>query len=729
MFSPPLSDSRPVDFTQKQDLCLLRGAARLWAVQASYYDNTGNLQWTLPDTLLQMLYLLTGVRVQTRQQFRELRKLWLQRRYQERKQGSMVSWGNSPLPLWLTFLGEESHLVSRCQNGIFEVLALDQTPALTLDLANTSQATWHLKPVQPHREGYRSLRLQISRLNLAEGNYTFVIRSKVGESEIRANKILTNEHLTATDSHKVSESEILAQGNLVVAPQKLAPHPVKTTWGAFLPLYALRSSTDWGIGSVRELLQASRFLASKGAGFVSVLPLLAQDFDGPDPDPSPYSALTRFFWNEIHLDMNALLAELPSRKVETWLNQTEVKQELENLRASALVDYKKVYARIKNTLLLLMEEHPEQVQKDIEVLEREVPVARAYAKFRAKKSKIKNDENFHLWAQALIRKQLKKFSADSPCLLYMDYPIGVNDSGFDFAHFPAAFFAPVSVGAPPEPMFPLGQDWGFPSFHPHHHQQVLEYFRQSLSAHMEFCKILRLDHILGLYRIYSVPKGANRKGAFLRFSQELLFGELCLQAQKHNVAIIGENLGTVPPQVNEILRERGLYGMSIFHCETTRGLDAFTAASQGRNLGAINTHDMPQFAAWWNRSDIPYLQSLGILSPELAQKLDQQRELDLGLFRRQVMAKKAGSTPPSLQEAYHEVLRELLQSKCQFAVVNLEDFWSEQLAQNIPGTWKEAPNWRRKFRYSIEEWENFQGSTQVWELLNSSPRSRNSRQN
>jgi 4-alpha-glucanotransferase len=291
----------------------------------------------------------------------------------------------------------------------------------------------------------------------------------------------------------------------------------------------------------------------------------------------------------------------------------------------------------------------------------------------------------------------------------MDYPVGVNDAGFDYRQFRSVFFGEVSVGAPPEPVFALGQDWGFPAFHPEGMQvDEYKYFRKSLQHHLKFCKILRLDHIMGLHRIYSVPKKfKGDEGVYLRFPPEELFAIVILEAHRAGADLIGENLGTVPAAVDKIIRERNLNGMWVMQCETWRSPEKAIEAIPENSLVCINTHDMPMLASFKKGTDLNLVNDLKILSNEYKNKFSIERKEQINIWESKLS-----------KENFNESIINLISSsKSKYFVVNLEDLWSEEMPQNIPGTWKEYPNWRKKFTHSIEQWNKLPQVKNIFSLL------------
>lgn len=480
---------------------------------------------------------------------------------------------------------------------------------------------------------------------------------------------------------------------VISAPEKLRPQ-TGHEWGPFIPIYALRSDSDWGIGSFTELAEAAKLCKEYGAKFVSVLPTLAGNFDSEDCDPSPYSALSRFFWNEIYLDVDQLLIKYPVQEAIKIRNSPEFQAQLSELRNLDYVNYHLCY-KLKKSLLqhLSKDFFSKTLPLAYSEFIRANPLAEKYAAYRSTNM---IEQQFHLFVQFETDQILAGFQQRLGLKLYMDYPVGVNDSGFDFTHDPSDFLGGVSVGAPPEPVFQLGQDWGFPAFHPKTlREKRYGYFIESIRQHLKYSKILRLDHVIGLYRIYSVPKAyGGKNGAYIRFTEEDFFAIAVLEAERAGADIIGENLGTVPPKVNEILRERNLKSMQILQLDLYQEPEVLKDKLDQNVLCSLNTHDLPMFARFLKSEDLTEVHSLGILGAAHYPVMQKERDEQLARWA------KIFQENPVIG-----ALRYLSVSNCRYLVVNVEDLWGEEHPQNIPGTWKEVPNWRRKMLLPVKQWE------------------------
>jgi len=214
--------------------------------------------------------------------------------------------------------------------------------------------------------------------------------------------------------------------------------------------------------------------------------------------------------------------------------------------------------------------------------------------------------------------------------------------------------------------------------------------------------VLRIDHVMQLHRLFWVPQGmAATEGAYVTYPADELYAVLSLESHRHRVTVVGENLGTVPPEVNDSMARHDILGMYVvqYEVQQSQGLREPPAQS----VASLNTHDMPTFRAFWEARDVAIMEDLGFFDAERARSEKQGREALRG-----IVASGLPWEPERSDEAtYDAVLRRCLEylaaSPARIVLVNLEDLWRELEPQNVPGTHTERPNWRRKARLSFEE--------------------------
>jgi len=644
---------------------LLRNTARAWGLQASYLANKIPV-WAPEKSLLKVLGDLTQTKIQSDADLKSLLAKRRQKYLQEGLAKSVVSWGGKPMALTLYF----------AKPPVTSLISAN------IELEDGSQQNLSLKILSQTSHGdHCRVRLQWSEtLPLGYHNLTIQADSCTFESLV------------------------------ISAPEKLeTAQELKHSWGPFIPLYALRTGSEWGIGSLKEMKQALAKCAEYGAKWLGTLPLLAVNLDPVDCDPSPYSALTRLFWNEIFLDVEALVEKYQHDQALDLIQTTAFQKELAELRSTTHVDYHRVYKAKKQVLKLLAESffaEDLQNQTAYKNFALDNPEIDNYAKFRADDLA---EQNFHRFVQFEMNQALSELSQTLPQGLYLDFPVGVNDAGFDFREFKPVFFKEVSVGAPPEEVFQQGQDWGFPAFNAFTHQEEgYQYLRKSLRNHLKFCKILRMDHVMGLYRVFVIPKGWTAfDGLYMRFPKDDLFAISMLEAYKAKADIVGENLGTVPEAVDELIHKRKLNGMWVLQLEAWRKPNEAFAMVPENAMISFNNHDLPMWASFTKGTDLDLVCKLNILADSSRVKFQAER-------KNQIEAWTQFTSPDPITVKLHA---ELAKSKGKYFVVTLEDFWGEEAPQNIPGTWKEYPNWRRKYSLPINQWtENKQART-ILEML------------
>jgi 4-alpha-glucanotransferase len=334
---------------------------------------------------------------------------------------------------------------------------------------------------------------------------------------------------------------------------------------------------------------------------------------------------------------------------------------------------------------------------------------------------------YHAFSQWLFTGQMRETSSAARDLgvhLFLDLPLGVHPEGFDVARYPDSFVRGMTVGAPPDVVFRAGQEWGFPPLHPERTRaRNHDYFRAVLRHHMQFASVLRIDHVMGLHRLFWIPEGSSAdRGTYVRYPAEELYAMLCLESHRHRSILVGENLGTVPIYVNTSLRRHGISPLYVLHYDLESGGGTPGGGIRPGAVASLNSHDLPPFGAFWTAADVDEREAQGLLTHEQAQTMRGDRtRIRESLTDR--LRTEAGLRGP-LDEA--TVLRALLaglgRSPAWATIVNLEDLWSETSSQNVPGTSTEVPNWRRKSRRAFED---FASDAAVKDLLGSVNAARN----
>jgi 4-alpha-glucanotransferase len=526
-----------------------------------------------------------------------------------------------------------------------------------------------------------------------------------------------------------------AEALLLAAPRKAYnQRAASRRWGVFVPPYALRSDSNWGAGDLRDLEQLSGWLNEIGGTFVGTLPMTAEFLSKPF-DPSPYSPASRLFWNEFYLHIPSIPEFHSSVKARAFAQSQKFITQIEEFRKERLIDYREQMA-FKREVLELMSEHffsnASGRRDEFEGFSRARPELQSYARFRAvtdrrqtswqnwperlRQGKLvpgdfqREAERYHLYVQWCAQQQIDSLSnacRKREVTCYLDLPLGVSAGSFDCWRYQHLFATGATVGAPPDLFFTKGQHWGLAPLLPHairadHYAYPINFLR----LQMRLASLLRLDHVMGLHRLYWIPDGfPASEGAFVHYRAEEFYAILSLESHRHKTALVGENLGTVPPEVNTSMQEHQLNEMYVVQYEVQPDARRALRPPPSNCVAGLNTHDMPPFAAFWNGADILDRMKLGLLSKrDLSRDQTKRRRLKADLIeflkRQRCLRLQARY---STDDVFRGCCRFLAKSDAQFILLNLEDLWGETEWQNTPGTTTERKNWVRKIKYTIDE--------------------------
>jgi 4-alpha-glucanotransferase len=506
---------------------------------------------------------------------------------------------------------------------------------------------------------------------------------------------------------------------IIAAPQRAWSPVGVREWGVFFPLYAIASGDGWGVGDYSDLGRIARWVGGLGGGFISTLPLLATFLDAPF-EPSPYSPASRLFWSELFIDVPA---------VPGWTGDgTALAAEIAACRAGTVVDYRRT-AALKRRELQRAQAHAAQdtvVRAALAQYTAAHPRVDDYARFRAvcdrrrtgwrewpqrlRDGTIRDgdyapeDFEYHRFAQWQADQQLGAAAGPSgtdAAVLYLDMPLGANPASYDSWRFRDIFADGVSAGAPPDPLFTGGQDWGFQPPVPQAMRTTgYRYLIETFRHHLRHARMLRLDHVMSLYRLFWVPRGLDAKrGVYVRYPEDELFAVLVLESARHQAVVIGEDLGTVPPAVRRAMTRHGVQRMHVVQFEADPDRNPPVLAPPAPVVASLNTHDMPTFAGFWRGSEIDDQLDLGLIDEDgHCTALERRALLRLKLSR---LLGASGEIDVAL--ARQRLLERLSASEARYVLINLEDMWLEPQPQNVPGTSVERPNWQRRASRSLTE--------------------------
>jgi 4-alpha-glucanotransferase len=498
-------------------------------------------------------------------------------------------------------------------------------------------------------------------------------------------------------------------------------------WALAVQLYGLRSKQNWGIGDFSDLAQLIELAADLGAAGIGLNPLHAL-FDDQPQQSSPYSPNSRLFLNTLYIDIGAI-PDFPG------LRASGLDSEVKRARLSEQVDYPAVAAAKLRGLRLAYRNFRERAkparQRDFEAFREErgddllrfaafevlrrrfqkvwwewpdewrTPEVAALRQLRQTEAE---EIGFYEYTQWVADRQLaacQKLARrrGMPIGLYLDLAVGVQAGSADVWSHQDAMLASLSVGAPPDLLNTAGQNWGLAGFNPEGLElRQFEPFRQMLKSAMRHAGAIRLDHVLGLKRLFVIPHSMSPSdGAYLRFPFDALLAVSAQESVQNKCVVIGEDLGTVPEGFRETLADWGIWSYLVMLFE--RGANGeFKPPAEYRKtaLASFSTHDLPTFGGWRSGHDIDVKLKLNMDPGETRE----ERSAAYLAFGR------ALSEQGSERTDFLSVARFLAATPSRLLVVSMEDVLQIQDQPNLPGTIDEHPNWRQRLPLTIDELRN-----------------------
>jgi len=481
--------------------------------------------------------------------------------------------------------------------------------------------------------------------------------------------------------------------HVIAAPERAWRRPgSRRSWGVGSQLAALRSARSRSLGDLRDVESVCRWVGAHGGDLVMVLPLLPTYNEAP-PEPSPYSPASRLFWSELILDLGEAHRPVgPVTKLDVMRADTEVRSALAGMPV------------------------PEAASQDAELV--------AYARFRGAQTRLgrnwrdwpaaardgrldpshidQEEERFHLIAQMLTRRQLAELRQRldrAGVRIGMDLAVGVHADGYDPWSRQSLFAARMSVGAPPDMGFPSGQDWGFPPVLPAaSRREGHRYLAASIAHQAALAGVLRVDHVMAWTRLYWIPHGMRMsEGTYVSYPADELFAILTLESRRARCEVVGENLGTVPPEIGEALPRHHIRGMYLAQFQAEK--DPAVSPPGATDMALVNTHDTPTFAGWLAGVDIEERIRCGLLTEHEVPRVREVRAVAT-----QRLARRLDRHVDEPRPFLAELLRWLGRSESPLVVPWLEDLWLETEGVNLPATLSsERPNWQRPMRKLLDE--------------------------
>jgi 4-alpha-glucanotransferase len=490
---------------------------------------------------------------------------------------------------------------------------------------------------------------------------------------------------------------------LITGPGRCHLPPDLRTWGWTVQLATTRSRASWGIGDLEDLRTLARWAARRGAGFLAVSPLGAPN-PGPVPEPSPYYPSTRRFGNPLHL----AIGQVPGAA------SAELDAAGQALNDAPLVDRQRIWRLKREALEGAWNEAAfdraafdswraaqggplERWATFVVLSERLRPGWRSWPepyrnpRSRAVQQLASRDADrvaFHAWLQWCFDRQLR--AASEPITRIADIPVGSDPGGFDAWDWQDQLAMGATAGAPPDRFNEAGQDWGLPPFVPHRLRMAgYRPFIDMLRAHLRHAGGLRIDHVLGLFRLWWVPHGHDpRRGAYVRYRTDELLEIVALESHRAGAIVIGEDLGTVPAGVRRELRRRRLLSTRLTLFEQRP-----PARYPRRALAAVTTHDLPTIVGVWSGADLADQAASGV-TPD---------GRGLALLRRRLARAAGAGDDAGLRDLAIGLHRSLAASPSMLVAATLEDAVGVATRPNLPGTGHARPaNWSRPLPMSIE---------------------------
>jgi 4-alpha-glucanotransferase len=526
--------------------------------------------------------------------------------------------------------------------------------------------------------------------------------------------------------HLTDAALVTEEAPLMVVPPKAFGGDFQRSWLVAVQLYGVRSGRNWGIGDFTDLEGLIRLAGQLGADGVGLNPLHAL-FDDRPGDCSPYSPNSRLFLNALYIDVEKIPEFNPS--ILTGKGDAIVR-----LRAADIVDYPGVaelkWRALRGAFETFRTQATASRKQDFDAFRAErAPLLSRFACFEVLRHKFGKPwwEWPEEWQQpdaakcAALRQgpdaaaiefvEFVQWTADrqlGACKeltatlgmkvgLYLDVAVGVQSDGFDAWNEQVAISRHLAVGAPPDPLNTAGQNWGLAGFNAAGlEMQSFEPYREMLRASMRHAGAIRLDHVLGLKRLYLVPHGfAANNGVYVQMPFEALLAATAQESAAHRCVVIGEDLGTVPEGFRAKMADWGIWSYQVMMFERDdRGAFRDINHYMPNALVTFNTHDLSTYAGWRAFADLKLKRSLGI---------DPGESDDARWHALAMLSEALRHHAIDRGHDFYAIAAFLAKTPSRLMAVSLEDLLEVIEQPNIPGTVNEHPNWRQKLPLMLDK--------------------------
>lgn len=533
----------------------------------------------------------------------------------------------------------------------------------------------------------------------------------------------------------------------------------KKIWGLSVNLYALHSRRNWGAGDFTDLQSLIACVAQVGGSFVGINPVHAIPNTAPF-GVSPYAPLSRLYRNYIYLDVERVPEVAETDDLRAFISSQKFRARINKLRDKEHIDYEAV-AAVKEEILrkafdVFLEKHyTRRTNRGREFrgyLADEGPALESFALFMALRrymirtrnvfswqdwpegyrsisgdavrkfaKKHEHEKLFYQYVQWLTDTQVREMAEYAKKQhmrigLYFDLAVGSVGGGSDAWSHQDIMAHTAQVGAPPDDFSLDGQKWGFPPLIPEKMRETgYELFIRTIQKNMKYGGAIRIDHALGLFRIYWIPNGISaREGAYVQQPSEDLLRIIALESVRHKTMVIAEDLGTIGENARETLQRYRMLSYRLFYFERNYPDPSFLPPERYPEMAlcAVTTHDLPTLYGYWSGHDVEIRKNLGSYAEDIwRQKLnDRERDKKLilsalrsrGLIPENFHAGSDGVIEMSA-ELCIAIYRYLALTPCKFLAVSLDDIVGTLEQQNLPGTVAEHPNWVQKTPILLEE--------------------------
>ncbi len=706
----------------------LQALARAYGIELRYRDGTGTVRVVPASTLHALLHAM-GVNVATYEAARQSLKAIRLRHWTKVLDDVYVVWEGDASPAWrFTF-----------------PIASTNLPRLAV--------TWQLENEEGHRVGGECSGDRLSLIDsrtihgMAYSRLSIPFPAKLPLGYYR---LMVQASWTSQVVHE--------EACVIVAPKQCyLPEQPRRAWGVTVQLYGVASARNWGIGDFTDLSVLATWAGRRlGASTIGINPLHALS----EHSISPYSPSSRLFFNPLYLDVEAIPEFQEAPAVQEQINSEGFQSRLKALRDCQTVNYDEVRAVKFHALEALyavfcrkhMGTESDRAHAFARFVQQQGPALWRFAVFHVLQERFPHvpwrqwpveyrDPNsdavaefanqhldrlrFHQYVQWQCAEQLGAVNrtakqAGLSLGLYHDLAVGIIADGADAWMFQEQLAQGVSIGAPPD-LFNLGgQQWNLlPPIPSRLRCQAYRFLRETFRHNMQYGGMLRIDHVLGLFRLYWIPEGTPcSDGAYVRYPADELLAVLALESVRHQVMVVGEDLGTVIPSIRRKFARSGLlsYRLLMFEKQSGKGYRAPNAFPE-QALASVNTHDLPTLRGFWVGRDIETKEQIGLypsvshVDQDRITRIQDRQALLQALRKERLLPKGTPSQADELPQLSDDLCRAtyayLARTPCRVVATSLEDLLGEVDTPNVPGAPEGAyPVWQRKLRRPFEEWQH-----------------------